>query len=43
MKATKIKVKGLKRKALRRETAQEKADRDHLANQALIDSICTVA
>ena len=34
-----IEVKGLKRKSLRRETPQEKADRDRLAKQALIDSL----
>ena len=39
IRVTEIKVKGLKRKALRRETPQEKADRDRQAKHALIDSL----
>ena len=39
MKVTEISVKGLKRKAFRKEKAKEKADRDRLAKKVLIDSI----
>ena len=39
MRVTEITVRGTKRKAFRKETAGEKADRDRSAKKLLIDSI----